>query len=227
MHFFILTILNTLLLLLLLTIVIAIITFLKNKSISKKLDDSTYALKWKFRKITGYLAQIIVPLSLFIHFFIIVFFVKENNGIMALHWGIGKFLGYLLVSLFIGLFFLLSVPKLISFCQFLVFEYKRIVVYNPKEKSLIIFFYNNDKYLFKDGDFETIEFSLQRQFSYRDIDTIDYVKITTKQKTAIVFTSLLIDILPSFELQSMCKGIQRQIRKKTFNLIENDHTTII
>lgn len=137
---------------------------------------------------------------------------------MAMDWGIGKLLSYLLMILAVGLFGLLSIPKLISFCQFLAFEYKRIVVYNEKEKIISIF--NQDgKFTYKHGDFVNIQFSLQRKFSYRDTYTLDYVKMMTTKETEIIFTSLLLEIIPSFDLQSMCKGVQEVTYYKTFNLI--------
>ncbi len=226
MDFIIIFLLNTVLLILVASITIAIVIYWKNKSNSKLIDDNSSYLTWRFGKIMGSLSEILLNFSLFAHIFVLTLFIKTNNGLDTMDWGAGKVLGYLIFSLVIVLFFLISVPRLICFFQFIAFELKRTIIYLEKERLLKII-YKGNEYVFDNSNIKNAEFHLQRRFSNRQIEAMDYIKMTTDDNISLIMTSLLIEVYPLPDINSVLKGIKKTEFKKTFNFISKDKSTII
>jgi hypothetical protein len=202
------------------TLLIILLIYWNNKQGEKRTEKKDNVLKLQYGRILLFGLNHLFFLLLFIYFFFLISLTlieADNSGISISFRNISIFESIFYILL-LTLFFIAFVPDFIVFCQFLIIEIGRTIIFNDAERSIEVIT-RHQKIDICNSNVKNIEFNFKKQ-SMRKVEVrLDYLKITTKENKTVIFTDLLIPIKGSSVINSVYKGARRTYNEKYFNRI--------
>ena len=202
------------------TLLIILLIYCSNKQREKRTEKKDNVLKLQYGRILLFGLNHLFFLLLFIFFFFLIsqtLIEADNSGISINFRNISIFESIFYILL-LTLFFIAFVPDFIVFCQFLIIEIGRTIIFNDAERSIEVIT-RHQKIDICNSNIKSIEFNFKKQSMRRVEVRLDYLKITTKENKTVIFTDLLIPIKGFSVINSVYKGARRTYNEKYFNII--------
>lgn len=216
MDIFIQFIINTILIQVFAMIIVALILYWNNKKLGNTSFLKGKILKLKFGRVFTFASITLLFLSMFLHwgFFVFIGLFEGDKPGLNINNGFVGFFGIIMSIVLLTILFLVSVPNIVLFFQFLKHELNRIIVLDETDRVIRIYHIDNET-IIRNKEVQKITFCEKKIFARGD-EKLDYVKINYNNNSQLVVTNLLTRLN---RIEFIFKGVNREYTRKIFNKI--------